>query len=140
MGDSSSTLPVCVETTERDLTEAHLLFTIREKLPSLCRLRLEEICGGAEAGTVVKVDAHCSVVVKAIRSRLAAEEVAHIRRMNAAIPGTCPPVVYFEADRGIYATEFASGETLERQLRDSVIDVMGSVCAEPERLNSALHL
>ncbi|ALR36132.1 hypothetical protein LV28_25590 [Pandoraea pnomenusa] len=60
--------------------------------------------------------------------------------MNAAIPGTCPPVVYFEADRGIYATEFASGETLERQLRDSVIDVMGSVCAEPERLNSALHL
>ncbi|SUA90895.1 aminoglycoside phosphotransferase family protein [Pandoraea pulmonicola] len=125
MGDSPSTLPERIKTTERVLMESHLLFTVREKLPSLCRLRLETLCGGAEATTVVKVDAYCSVVVKAIRSRLAAEEVAHIKRMNAALPGICPPVVYFEADRGIYATEFAPGKTLERQLRDSVIDVTG---------------
>lgn len=126
MEDSPPTLPDFVKTTEPVSMESHLLFTVREKLPSLCRLRLETLCGGAEARLVVKVDAYCSVVVKAIRSRLAAEEVAHIKRMNAALPGICPPVVHFDTDRGIYATEFAPGRTLERRLRDSLIDVTGT--------------
>ena len=101
------------------MVEAGLVRALCVKLPSLGALALEVLPGGAEATAVVKLSTNCSMVVKTTHPRLAAEEVAQIERINAALPGTCPSILHAETDRGIYVTEFVHGATLEQLIQQS---------------------
>jgi len=103
-----------------ELLQPKLAATLCQKLPELGALALEVLPSGAEAMSIVKLSANCSMVAKTITPQLAEEEVAQIRRINSVLPGTCPRILHVERESGLYVTEFLPGETLEHQLRQHV--------------------
>ncbi len=103
-----------------ELLQPKLAATLCQKLPELGALALEVLPSGAEAMSVVKLSANCSMVAKTIAPQAAEEEVAQIRRINSVLPGTCPRILHVERESGLYVTEFLPGETLEQKLRRHV--------------------
>lgn len=97
-------------------TNLALASQIAARFQSLHALSSEKLMAGEEAYSITKYSSNFSMVMKIISPQTAKEEIQQIRRLNLALPGISPEILYSDPDAGMYITTYAEGETLEKKI------------------------
>jgi hypothetical protein len=119
--------------------EIELLKSLGSRFAELGYLTLERMDPGAEAKALTKIVARGEFVLKAIDETKAKEEVRHIARIEALVPGFFPRLIHSQLDAGLYAIEFVAGVPLESLLSLPLIaeakpDLSGPLAVALQRL------
>jgi thiamine kinase-like enzyme len=100
-------------------TDIALANQIFARFQGLHALSSEKLPTGEEAHSITRYLSSFSIVMKVIAPQTAKEEVQQLTRLNAAVPGISPQILYSDFDQGLYITTYAEGDTLEKKIADA---------------------
>ena len=127
------------------ITNLMLAGQIAARFQNLHSLSSEKLLAGEEAHSVTKYSSNFSMVMKIIAPRTAKEEIQQITRLNEALSGISPSILYSDPDAGMYITTYAPGEALEKKIarlefhrdRESIISHVSGPLAFLKSLHEA---